>query len=124
MTRGPAVEGTGRASAMKPLLAFASMITVSAILALPGQVAAGDPEAGRYTAQTCMGCHGIPGYTNVYPTYRVPKLGGQNAEYLIDAMEAYRDGDREHELMQAQARSLTDEQIRDIAAYFENAERR
>lgn len=109
---------------MRTTLALASMITAAAMLGLPSLAAAGDPEAGRYTAQTCMGCHGIPGYTNVYPTYHVPKLGGQNAEYIIDAMEAYRDGDRNHELMEAQARSLSDEEIRDIAAFFENAERR
>lgn len=109
---------------MKPAPALASLMTVAGLLALPVNAVGGDPEAGRYTAQTCLGCHGVDGYTNVYPTYHVPKLGGQNAQYIIDALEAYRDGDRDHDLMQAHARSLTDEQIRDIAAYFENAERR
>lgn len=85
---------------------------------------AGDPEAGRYTAQTCLGCHGIPGYENAYPHYNVPKLGGQNAEYIIDAMQAYRDGARDHAVMRAQASSLSDQDIEDIAAFFENAERR
>lgn len=109
---------------MKSVRAFAAAVAGSILVAAAGQASAGDPEAGRYTAQTCMGCHGIPGYENVYPTYKVPMLGGQNAEYIIDALEGYRDGSRDHQLMQAHARSLTDEQIRDIAAYFENAERR
>lgn len=109
---------------MKRALAHASICVAFAMLAVASPAIAGDPEAGKYTAQTCLGCHGIPGNTNVYPTYHTPKLGGQNAEYIIDAMEAYRAGDREHALMQAQARSLTDEEIRDIAAFFANAERR
>ncbi|MDZ7749500.1 MAG: cytochrome c [Halofilum sp. (in: g-proteobacteria)] len=40
-----------------------------------GVQAAGDPQAGRYKAQTCLGCHGIDSYANVYPSYKVPKLG-------------------------------------------------
>ena len=109
---------------MKSVCVFAATCAGLILVATAGSASAGDPEAGRYTAQTCMGCHGIPGYANAYPTYKVPKLGGQNAQYIIDSLQAYRDGDRDHELMQAHARSLTDEQIRDIAAYFENAERR
>lgn len=108
---------------MRLRLALAPCV-LGAILSLSGQALAGDPEAGRYTAQTCLGCHGVPNATNVYPTYPVPKLGGQNAQYIIDALEAYRAGDRDHALMQAHARSLSDQEIRDIAAYFENAERR
>jgi cytochrome c553 len=109
---------------MKRALVHASISIAAGLLIAAGPANAGDPEAGKFTAQTCLGCHGVPGNTNVYPTYHTPKLGGQNAEYIVDAMEAYRNGDREHALMQAQARSLSDEQIRDIAAYFANAERR
>ena len=39
--------------------------------------AAGDVDAGREKANTCMGCHGIKGYANAYPTFRVPRLGGR-----------------------------------------------
>lgn len=89
-----------------------------ALLAAPAALAAGDAEAGRLKANTCMGCHGIPGYTNAYPTYRVPKLGGQSAEYLAAALKAYKTGERPHKTMQAQATSLSDEDIADIAAYL------
>ena len=78
----------------------------------------GDAERGRVLAYTCTGCHGIPFYNNVYPTYTVPKLGGQNQQYLIDALKAYRAGDRKHATMQAQAASLTDQDIVDVTAYF------
>ncbi|MDH3976998.1 MAG: cytochrome c, partial [Gammaproteobacteria bacterium] len=47
--------------------------------------AAGDAERGEVLADTCLGCHGIPGYRNAYPSYRVPKLGGQHEDYLVSA---------------------------------------
>lgn len=82
--------------------------------------AAGDVEAGQRKAYTCSGCHGIPGYTNVYPTYHVPKLAGQNAEYLVAALKAYAAGKRDHATMRAQAMALSERDMRDIAAYFES----
>jgi cytochrome c553 len=91
---------------------------VLALLAAPASLAAGNPDAGRTKANTCMGCHGIPGYTNAYPTYRVPKLGGQSAEYLAAAMKSYKAGERPHKTMQAQAASLSDQDIEDIAAFL------
>ena len=94
---------------------------VLALLATPLAMAAGNPAAGRIKASTCMGCHGIPGYTNAYPTYRVPKLGGQAPEYLVSALKAYKAGDRPHKTMQAQAASLSDQDIEDIAAYISKA---
>lgn len=93
---------------------------VLALLSAPGALAAGDAEAGRLKSNTCMGCHGIPGYTNAYPTYRVPKLGGQGADYLAVALKAYRSGERPHATMRAQAANLSDQDIADIAAFLES----
>jgi cytochrome c553 len=81
---------------------------------------AGDAERGAVVGQTCTGCHGIPGYYNANPAYHVPKLGGQNADYLEIALQGYRRGTRGHETMQAQASSLSDQDIADVAAYFES----
>jgi cytochrome c553 len=94
---------------------------VVALLAAPAVLAGGNADAGRLKANTCMGCHGIPGYSNVYPTYRVPKIGGQSAEYLVLALKAYKSGERPHKTMQAQASSLSDQDIEDIAAYLVTA---
>lgn len=80
--------------------------------------AAGDPAKGKVESQTCLGCHGITDYTNVYPSYRVPKLAGQNAAYIVHALEEYKSGARSHKTMHAQASSLTQQQMEDIAAYF------
>lgn len=80
--------------------------------------AAGDMEAGKSKAQTCLGCHGLPSYTNVYPTYHVPKLGGQHPDYIVAALKAYKKGERDHGTMRAQAASLSDQDMADIAAYL------
>ncbi len=83
--------------------------------------AAGNAEAGKVKFDTCMGCHGIPSYTNAYPTYDVPKLGGQHAAYLEAALKGYRSGERSHPTMHSQAASLSDQDIADIAAYIAQA---
>ena len=58
-----------------------------------GAHAAGDPAKGEMKFYTCYGCHGIANYRNAYPDYSVPKLRHQNAEYLVAALQEYRDGD-------------------------------
>jgi len=91
------------------------------VLATPARAADGSADAGRVKANTCMGCHGIPKYNNAYPTYRVPKLGGQPAEYIAAALNEYKSGNRAHPTMQAQAASLSDQDIADIAAFLSTA---
>jgi len=97
-------------------IAIAGVI-LAASLPLLAQ-AEGNPEAGRGLIETCLGCHGIANYKNVYPTYPVPKICGQNAQYLVDALRAYANGDRGHNTMHAQAATLTDQEKQDIAAFF------
>ena len=80
--------------------------------------AAGNAAHGRVLFETCRGCHAIDGYRNAYPDYPVPKVAGQQAAYIVDALQAYRTGKRAHPTMQAQASSLSDQQMRDIAAYL------
>lgn len=82
--------------------------------------AEGDPAEGRILAETCLGCHGIEGYMNAYPNYHVPKLGGQKADYIVAALIAYKNEQRAHPTMHSQAATLSDEDIQDIAAYFES----
>jgi len=79
---------------------------------------AGGAARGAVLAETCKGCHGVPESHNAYPSYYVPKLGGQNADYIEVALQGYRRGTRSHPTMQAQASSLTDQDIADVAAYF------
>jgi len=102
---------------MKNAASILTLCIAGAFLASPA-AAQGDAERGAKLAYTCQGCHGIEGYRNAYPSYRVPKLGGQKAAYLVAALQGYRDGTREHATMQAQAASMTDQEMQDLAAYF------
>ena len=83
---------------------FFRALVAAAVLVLPlAANAQGDAEQGARLGYTCLGCHGIEGQRNAYPSFRVPKLGGQNGEYLTSALVAYREGRRPHPTMQAQA---------------------
>jgi cytochrome c553 len=79
---------------------------------------AGDIAAGKTKAALCAACHGTNGMSTI-PSY--PNLAGQNEPYLISALKAYRDKQRNGgmaAIMQAQAATLTDSDIENIAAYF------
>ena len=80
--------------------------------------AKGDPKVGHALVYTCGGCHGVTGYRNAYPNYRVPRIAGQNYDYLVNALAEYKKGERAHPTMRAQGESLSDEDIRNIAAYL------
>ena len=90
-------------------------------LALAALLGSGTTLAGERPAavETCLGCHAIKGYKNAYPTYHVPKLGGQHAQYIMDALRAYANGERPHSTMHANAVTLSDEEMQAIANWFE-----
>lgn len=108
---------SGMTNQFKTLLRVVLMGSACA-LPMTAVQAAGDAKAGADKFYTCIGCHGIEDYSNVYPTYRVPKIGGQSAQYIETALKAYRDGQRSHPTMKGQAMSLSDQDIADIAAYL------
>lgn len=95
---------------------------LAAILLLPVAAwAAGDAVEGKVKADTCMGCHGIVNYANVYPSYRVPMLGGQHPEIIVAALKAYKSGERSHPTMRAQAAQMSEQDMADIAAFLSSA---
>jgi len=96
-------------------------VLITALAAMAAPILAqqtGDPRRGKAISYTCLGCHGVDGYKNAYPNYSVPKLEGQNPDYLASALHGYRDGDRAHLTMHSEASSLSDQDIADIAVYF------
>lgn len=97
-------------------------LVFAAAFAAQTAAAQDDVEQGRRLVYTCMGCHGIEGYRNAYPSYRVPKLGGQKGAYIKAGLIAYRSGSRPHPTMQAQGGSLTDADIENLVAWFEALE--
>lgn len=100
------------------IAAGAATLLIAALSFAQPALAEGDVEVGKKIAYTCLGCHGIEGYRNAYPSFRVPKLGGQKAGYLEIALRGYRDGTRKHPTMVGQAKSLSDQDIADVSAYL------
>lgn len=78
----------------------------------------GNPELGEMKAPSCVFCHnpnGAPSQVNY------PNLNGQNSLYLFNAMKAYQNDERQGamaELMKAQLQNLTEEDLKDIAAFY------
>jgi len=92
-----------------------------AFAALGGAAQAQQPAASHLqnNLSMCVGCHGIPGYKTAYPeVYHVPKLGGQSPAYLVNALKAYRSGERNHPSMRGIAASLSDKDMEELAAYY------
>jgi cytochrome c553 len=93
-------------------------LAAAAAFAQQPQPAAASPQRGQTLASTCLGCHGIEGYRNAYPDYAVPRLSGQHAQYLQDALKEYRSDARQYPTMHLQALSLSDQDITDVATYL------
>jgi cytochrome c553 len=93
------------------------------VLAIPAlaqvPAAAGNAEAARSKISACTGCHGIPGYKTVYPhVYQVPMITGQQAVYIVNALQAYKSGARNHPSMRGIAQSLSEQDMADLATYY------
>lgn len=70
----------------------------------------------------CTGCHGIPGYKTAFPdVYHVPKIAGQQPAYIVNALKAYKSGERSHPSMRGIAASLTEEDMKQLADYYGGA---
>ena len=96
-------------------LAVASVTAVS-----HAQEAKGDVEAGKQKIAMCIGCHGIPGYQASFPeVHKVPMISGQSAKYIAAALTAYQKGERKHPTMRGIADSLSEKDIADVSAYYE-----
>ena len=95
------------------------------ILAASASLAhAQDAEAGLGKVAMCIGCHGIPGYQASFPeVHKVPMIAGQNAAYIVASLNAYKKGDRKHPTMRAIAASMSDQDMADVAAYYEKRAR-
>ncbi len=83
--------------------------------ALPGAALAGDAAAGRQKAQMCAVCHGPMGIAAAPET---PNLAGEPEGYIGRQLRAFRSGKRQHEVMSVIAKSLSDEDIDNVAAWF------
>jgi cytochrome c553 len=115
------------------MLGFILRVVPAAILAatLASSAQAQDEQAsvpakggqGRDNALAmCTGCHGIPGYKTAFPAvYHVPKIAGQQPGYIVNALKAYKSGERSHPSMRGIAASLSEEDMKQLADYYGGA---
>ena len=96
-------------------------LAVASVTALShAQEAKGDVEAGKQKIAMCVGCHGIPGYQSSFPeVHKVPMISGQSGKYIAAALTAYKKGERKHPTMRGIADSLSEQDIADLSAYYE-----
>ena len=92
----------------------AAAALIAAAAAVP-PARAQDVAAGARKAIACQACHGLDGVSRLP---EAPHLAGQPALYLEPALRAYRSGERRNEVMSIAAKSLGDDDVRDLAAYF------
>jgi cytochrome c553 len=119
---------------MNKLLITLFALAVASVTAHAQQAAAPAPAAQKAAAPAapagaksieakvamCIGCHGIPGYQASFPeVHKVPMISGQGAKYIAAALTAYKNGDRKHPTMRGIAQSLSEQDINDIAGYYE-----
>lgn len=76
---------------------------------------AGDPAAGEAKSATCKACHGPDGNS---PTPAFPILAGQHADYMLQVLKEYKSGVRKNAIMGAQATALSEQDMKDLAAYY------
>jgi cytochrome c553 len=93
------------------LLALAAPLTA---------VQAQDVAAGEKKVAMCIGCHGIPRYQASFPeVHKVPMIAGQSAKYIVASLNAYKKGDRKHPTMRSIAGSMSEQDMADVAAFYE-----
>ena len=97
---------------------IAIALSVVALSSVQMVASAADVNAGKIAFETCRGCHSLAGYSNAYPTYYVPKLGGQVPAYTVAALKAYKKSSRSHRTMMANSYDLSVQTMENIAAYL------
>ena len=107
---------------MNKLLTSIITLAVSSVTAfsVQAQEVKGDAKAAEQKIAMCIGCHSIKGYQASFPeVYKVPMISGQNAKYIVAALNAYKKGERKHPTMRGISDSLSDQDMADVAAYYE-----
>jgi cytochrome c553 len=100
---------------IRSIMVAAALVCAVAAGPVGEAAAAGDISAGRHKALACQTCHGLDGKAKIP---EAPNLAGQNAIYLVKALEDYRSGARKNDMMSLVAPTLKDQDIDDLAAYF------
>jgi cytochrome c553 len=107
---------------MKKTLWSLSVALVTSVtwFSAAAQTPVGDIKAGEKKVAMCIGCHGIAGYQASFPEiHKVPMISGQGAKYIMAALSAYQKGERRHPTMRGIAQGLSEQDMADVAVYYE-----
>lgn len=107
---------------MKKTLWSLSVAVVTSVtwFSAAAQTPVGDIKAGEKKVAMCIGCHGIAGYQASFPEiHKVPMISGQGAKYIMAALTAYQKGERRHPTMRGIAQGLSEQDMADVAVYYE-----
>lgn len=104
---------------MKHLIALTVPLALAfglfSLAASAGPVAKGNAKAGQTKAATCAACHGADGNSTVG---MFPRLAGQSAAYIYEQLQHFKNGTRKNPIMKGMASRLSDQDMRDLAAWF------
>lgn len=103
----------------KTTFALSGAILLVSFLPLTSTAFAADPAEGRKLASQCKTCHGLDGIAKI-PI--APNLAGESQIYIQNQLKAFRSGKRVHEMMSVVAKNLTDQEIADLAAWYQSIE--
>jgi cytochrome c553 len=100
------------------MLKFIFLLTAVTLVA-PAAFAQEKDQGFKNAHAICIGCHGIPGYKTAYPdVYHVPKIAGQQPGYIVNALKAYKTGERSHPSMRGVAATLTEKDMEELAKFY------
>jgi cytochrome c553 len=100
-------------------LLCALLLATVTVFSAQAEALKGDVQAGERKNTMCVGCHGIVGYQATFPeVYKVPKIAGQSEKYIVNALAAYKNGERKHPSMRGISATLNEQDMADLAAYY------
>jgi cytochrome c553 len=106
--------------ALLPTLSMALASIFATAQAQTAKPAAPAPSTIESKVAMCIGCHGIKGYQASFPeVHKVPMIAGQGAKFIVASLNAYKKGERKHPTMRSIAAALSEQDMTDIAAYYE-----
>lgn len=106
-----------RQSIRSSRVALSALVSAIALLLAAAPATAADLAAGEKLAtERCAACHGKDGNTPIDPSY--PRISGQHEDYLVHSLKAYKQDQRKHAIMGAQAKLLSRADMENLAAYY------
>ncbi|NOX77129.1 MAG: cytochrome c [Gammaproteobacteria bacterium] len=106
-----------RTKQKRPLAAFLLLLILALLVGAGSAFAKGSIAAGAQKTRTCQVCHGKGGHST---NSAYPVLAGQHAKYIRKQLRAFRAGTRKDPIMNGMAAPLSDQDIEDVAAFFES----